>query len=335
MTNDDKNLTNDNTNVPQKSVEGQQASLSDNESGAFDATLQQTETTADGTEVTADGTEVTAGQTFADESFAAIQGVDEGDTDAVLQKSVNADDVESDVRAARRKKADKVVNIVLIVAIVLLVLANLLRFYVWTDVTILQNSMQPTYDPNDKVLVAKLRQVDTSDVVVVYKYDVDKFKAYFAPATEKGDGGKYELLIKRAVAVAGDSVWTTEVATGKGTRYAFAIRKNGHTYYEFYVFDSDPGADVYCNCEGLAAGRYVLCESLDRAKSLYGEHVLQITTDKTGMLGKYTEASPLTLADNQLLLLGDNRDRSNDSRDMGLSNYGRILGVVVRQTYDE
>ena len=328
MTNDDKKLTNDNTNVPQTGVEGQQASLSDSESGAFGAALQQTETTAD-------GTEVTAGQTFADESFAAMQGVNEGDTDAVMQKSGNADDAESDVRAARRKKADKVVNIVLIVAIVLLVLANLLRFFVWTDVTILQNSMQPTYDPNDKVLVAKLRQVGTSDVVVVYKYDVDKFKAYFAPATEKGDGGKYELLIKRAVAVAGDSVWTTEVATGKGTRYAFAIRKNGHTYYEFYVFDSDPGTDVYCNCEGLAAGRYVLCESLDRAKSLYGEHVLQITTDKTGMLGKYTEASPLTLADNQLLLLGDNRDRSNDSRNMGLSNYGRILGVVIRQTYDE
>lgn len=328
MTNDDKNLTNDNTNVPQTGVEGQQASLSDNESGAFGAALQQTETTAD-------GTEVTVGQTFADESFAAMQGVDDGDTDAVLQPNGNTGETEADVRAARRKKADKVVNIVLIVAIVLLVLANLLRFFVWTDVTILQNSMQPTYDPNDKVLVAKLRQVDTSDVVVVYKYDVDKFKAYFAPATEKGDGGKYELLIKRAVAVAGDSVWTTEVSTGKGTRYAFAIRKNGHTYYEFYVFDSDPGADVYCNCEGLAAGKYVLCESLDRAKSLYGEHVLQITTDKTGMLGKYTEASPLTLADNQLLLLGDNRDRSNDSRDMGLSNYGRILGVVVRQTYDE
>lgn len=319
MTNDDKNLTNDNTNVPQTGVEGQQASLSDSESGAFGAALQQTETTAD-------GTEVTAGQTFADESFAAMQGVDDGDTDAVLQKSGNTDDAESDVRAARRKKADKVVNIVLIVAIVLLVLANLLRFFVWTDVTILQNSMQPTYDPNDKVLVAKLRQVDTSDVVVVYKYDVDKFKAYFAPATEKGDGGKYELLIKRAVAVAGDSVWTTEVATGKGSRYAFAIRKNGHTYYEFYVFDSDPGADVYCNCEGLPAGRYVLFARSRLSHSTYLP---------AGMLGKYTEDSPLTLADNQLLLLGDNRDRSNDSRDMGLSNYGRILGVVVRQTYDE
>lgn len=143
-------------------------------------------------------------------------------------------------------------------AIVLLVLANLLRFFVWTDVTILQNSMQPTYDPNDKVLVAKLRQVDTSDVVVVYKYDVDKFKAYFAPATEKGDGGKYELLIKRAVAVAGDSVWTTEVSTGKGTRYAFAIRKTGiritnFTYLTatlvpmFTVIARDwPRADMYC-----------------------------------------------------------------------------------------
>lgn len=327
MTNDNKNLTNDNTNVPQTDVEEQQASLSDSESGAFATAMQQAETTADGTEVTAE-------QTFADESFPVGQGVD-GNADVAMQSNGNTGDPESDVRAARRKKVDKVINIVLIAAIVLLVLANLLRIFVWTDVTILQNSMQPTYDPNDKVLVAKLRQIDTSDVVVVYKYDVDKFKAYFAPSSEKGDGGKYELLIKRAVAVAGDSVWTTEVATSKGTRYAFAIRKNGHTYYEFYVFDSDPGTDVYFNCESLTHGRYVLCESLDEAKKRYGEHVLQITTDKTGMLGAYTEANPLTLADNQLLLLGDNRDRSNDSRDMGLSNYGRILGVVVRQTYDE
>lgn len=80
MTNDDKNLTNDNTNVPQTGVEGQQASLSDSESGVFGVALQQTETTAD-------GNEVTAGQTFADESFAAMQGVDDGDTDAVLQKA--------------------------------------------------------------------------------------------------------------------------------------------------------------------------------------------------------------------------------------------------------
>ena len=249
MTNDDKNLTNDNTNVPQIGVEGQQTSLSSNESGAFGAALQQTETTAD-------GTEVTAGQTFADESFADIQGVDEGDTDAVLQKSGNADDAESDVRAARRKKADKVVNIVLIVAIVLLVLANLLRFFVWTDVTILQNSMQPTYDPNDKVLVAKLRQVDTSDVVVVYKYDVDKFKAYFAPATEKGDGGKYELLIKRAVAATacGQRKSPPVMVLATPLRYAkTGIRITNFTYLTatrepmFTVIARDwPRADMYC-----------------------------------------------------------------------------------------
>lgn len=236
----------------------------------------------------------------------------------------------------RKKIVEKIVNWVLIVAIVLLVCANLLRIFVVSEVTIQQNSMQPTFDPNDKVLVNKVRTPQTSDVVVVYKNDVDKLAGYFAPAKDKGVNGKYELLIKRAVAVAGDTVYVEPVSTASGVRYALNVTKNGTTYKEFYVWDSDPKVDEYGKCADCAAGKYVLATDISEART-YGKYVLQITmsANTLGILAEYTADNKYTLTEGQLLCLGDNRDRSNDSRQMGFSNTGRLLGVVVRQTHDE
>ena len=236
---------------------------------------------------------------------------------------------EDEARQRRFKRWDKWINWALIVAIVVLILLNVVKIFIVSDVTIQQNSMQPTYHPDDKVAIYKLGKPQTSDVVVVYKNDVNKLQAYFAPPSEKQSDGKYELLIKRAVAVGGDTIWVTVVPTTAGDRYALAVQKNGNTYYEFYVWDADQGIDNFALANTCARGKYVLCESLDRARELYGDFVVQITMNNVGILGAYTESSPYTLLQDQLLLLGDNRDRSNDSRGMGLFPSTRLLGVVI------
>lgn len=232
-------------------------------------------------------------------------------------------------RANRRKVADKVINWVLVCAILVLILLNVLKIFVISDVTIQQNSMQPTYHPDDKVTISKLTKPQTSDVVVVYKNDVNKLQAYFAPSSEKQSNGKYELLIKRAVAIGGDTVWVTIVPTTAGDRYALAVQKNGNTYYEFYVWDADQGIDNFAVANNCERGKYVLCDSLEHAKEQYGPYVVQITMSSVGILGNYSESSPYTLAADQMLLLGDNRDRSNDSRSMGFFPSTRLLGVVT------
>lgn len=239
------------------------------------------------------------------------------------------------VAAKRRMSIDRIVNTVLIVAIAVLLVFNLVRIFVVSEVTVQQNSMQPTFDPNDVVVVNKLQSVSRGDVVVVYKNDVDKFAAYFGSASDKGANGKYELLIKRVAAVAGDSVWLTQVDDGSTVRYALNVQKNGTTYQEFYVWDTVPVGQNYQSCIDGVAGKYVLAQSLDEALT-QGKYALQITMSAStvGMLADFTQAAPYTLADGQLLLLGDNRDHSNDSRQMGFSNVERVFGVVVKQTRD-
>lgn len=276
-------------------------------------------------------TEQDVGQTSVVPSEATAE-VD--DNDVVYD---NSDEHERQLVADKRKKIfEKIVNWVLIAAIVLLVGFNLLRIFVVSEVTIQQNSMQPTFDPNDRVLVNKLQQVQTSDVVVVYKNDVDKFAAYFAPSSEKGSGGKYELLIKRAVAVGGDTIYVEPVTTSDGIRYGLVVQKNGITYNEFYVWDEDVGVTEYSKCADCVAGKYVLAEDEQQALK-QGKYVLRVTMSPSniGILAQYTQENKYTLTQGQLLCLGDNRDRSNDSRQMGFSNVSRLLGVVVKQTHDE
>lgn len=264
----------------------------------------------------------------------------ENATESDIAKTTSEPDVaehERQLAADKRKKTfEKVVNWVLIAAIVILVAFNLLRIFVVTEVTIQQNSMQPTFDPNDRVLVNKLKQVQTSDVVVVYKNDVDKFVAYFAPSSEKGSGGKYELLIKRAVAVGGDTIYIEPITTLDGVRYGLVVQKNGITYKEFYVWDTDVGVTEYGKCADCVAGKYVLAENEQQAQQ-QGKYVLRVTMSPSsvGILSDYTQDNKYTLAQGQLLCMGDNRDRSNDSRQMGFSTVSRLLGVVVKQTHDE
>lgn len=235
-----------------------------------------------------------------------------------------ATDVAEQTAPKARKKLERTFNIVLIVVIGVLVLLNLCKIFVLSQVGIEQSSMEPTYDPGEVVLINKLITPNNGDVVVVYKQDIDsRFKAYFASSADKSANGKYALLIKRAVAVGGNQVWTEQV----GDQYALAVCIDGITYYEFYAWSSPQGDKNYADSD---KGKYVLAEGLEQAKQNYGENVTQLLMSDIGWLADYTKTNPYTLKENELLLLGDNREVSKDSRQSGVSNLSRLLGVVVK-----
>lgn len=235
-----------------------------------------------------------------------------------------ATDVVEQSAPKARKKLERTFNVVLIVVIGVLIALNLCKIFVLSQVGIEQSSMQPTYDPGEAVLINKLITPTNGDVVVVYKQDIDsRFKAYFASSADKSANGKYALLIKRAVAVGGNQVWSEQV----GEQYALAVRIDGVTYYEFYAWSAPQGNKSYADSD---KGKYVLAEGLEQAKTDHGENVTQLLMSDIGWLADYTQDNPYTLKENELLLLGDNREVSKDSRQSGVSNLSRLLGVVVK-----
>lgn len=224
-----------------------------------------------------------------------------------------------------KKRFERMFNVALIVVICVLIVLNLGKIFVLSQVSIEQNSMQPTFDPGSSVLINKLAAPNTSDIVVVYKYDVDsKLKAYFAGAKDKGQSGKYALLIKRAVAVGGNEIWSEE-ADGK---YMLFVRVDGKTYQEYYYWDNTQQNVPFAERE---SGHYFLAENLEQARQLHGETATQITMANAGWIaqGGYTSENPYKLKDDEMLLLGDNRDASVDSRQSGVSYLRRLLGVVI------
>ncbi len=222
-----------------------------------------------------------------------------------------------------KKVFSKVFNWVLIAAIIFLLVLNVVKIFFLAEVEVSGDSMKPTFSTGDKVQVNKIVKPQTSNIVVVYKYDIDsKIKAYFSPAKYRVSNGKYAMLIKRAVAVAGDTI-SMEV---KGGNYYLKILKGDKWLYEFYCWDTDCSSTLYAN---RPSGKYVLAESLAQAQS-YGVYVEQIsmTSSNVGMLKSYLDVS-YTLTSSQILVLGDNRAVSSDSRQNGFSSYSRLLGVVI------
>ena len=239
------------------------------------------------------------------------------------------DAVNGEATVAKKKHASvkknilKFWDVVLWLLIIVLAIAVLLRALVFTNITIDGESMTAsyyngqefdTYNPDmtyhdgQVVRVFKLAKPKRGDVVVFYKKDVngfaDRVKALFARGDEVKSGGKYEKLIKRVVAVEGDSIWV-ELIDGKENQYRLVVQTADGTLLR---------EDYY------KLGGQVL-----------SEEAFVITPHMTWGLGDLentTADNPLVISANHFFVLGDNRDNSFDSRRLGEISVDQLYGVV-------
>ena len=222
-----------------------------------------------------------------------------------------------------KKNILKFWDVVLWLLIIVLAIAVLLRALVFTNITIDGESMTasyyneselPTYNPDmtyhdrQVVRVLKVLEPRRGDVVVFYKKDVDslgdRIKALFARGDDVKSGGKYEKLIKRVVAVEGDSIWL-ELIEGTEDQYRLVVRTADGTL--------------------LREDYYTL------GGQLLAEDAFVITPHMTWGLGDLqntTEDNPLVISANHFFVLGDNRSNSFDSRRLGEISIDQLYGVV-------
>ena len=147
---------------------------------------------------------------------------------------------------------------------------RLITAFVFMPVQVVGNSMRETLHNGDVLLVSRLSKPTRGDVVVI----------------EKEDG---ELLIKRVVAVAGDTVWT----------------QNG------ILFRERQKGDVR-----------VVEEVLEPYLSAYNR------TNTWADAVEKTDIEPVTVPSGCVYVLGDNRKDSLDSRVYGCFPSENVMGVV-------
>ena len=203
----------------------------------------------------------------------------------------------------QKRKINKFWDILIWVLIAILALAVLIRAFVFTNVTISGASMEETYHGNDVVRVVKIGKPERGDVVVFYKSAVDsKFKALFAKGDDVKEGGKYEKLIKRVVAVEGDSIWVEPVDGG----YRLVVKTaDGKTLYEDYYKKGG---------EALSESSFVMSSAV------------------LGQLVGLTEDNPLVIEKDHFFAMGDNRGNSEDSRGvLGQVPLDQLFGIVINK----
>ena len=208
--------------------------------------------------------------------------------------------VDTSNAAQQKRKIAKFWDVLLWALIAVLAVAVLIKTFVFSSVTIEGASMNPTYQDGDVVKVVKIGKPERGDVVVFYKQQVDsKLKALFARGDDVKSGGKYEKLIKRVVAVEGDSIWIEPTEGG----YRLVVKSaDGTVFHEDYYVK---------NKETLSADVYVM------------------TSGVLGRLKDLTEQNPLVIEQNHFFAMGDNRGNSEDSRgELGQVSLDQLFGIV-------
>lgn len=208
----------------------------------------------------------------------------------------------------KRSKAELVINVALWVAIVVLLIAVVLRLFVFNTVAVDGASMNPTYEHGNIVTVNKVVNPKRGDVVVFYVNEVEnKFMAQFAKPEECMKGQPYEKYIKRVVATEGDKVWVQRVST------------NGNDVIYQVIVDTADGNRV-------TEDHYVKHGETLSAETYY------INTDALsglGILAEHTEGNPYVVSKGCFFAMGDNRNDSRDSRELGEFKVSQIFGVVL------
>ena len=222
-----------------------------------------------------------------------------------VEHSEAAEQQETQAVQHQNRKISKFWDILLWVLIAVLAVAVLVRAFVFTNVTISGDSMNATYHDGDEVRVVKIGKPQRGDVVVFYKHKVDsKFKALFARGEDVQSGGRYEKLIKRVVAVEGDSIWIEPTEGG----FRLVVKTaNDEVLHEDYYVKGD---------EKLSEASFVLPNTAQGLGRL-SEHIGQ--------------SNALVIDKDCFFAMGDNRGNSEDSRgeQLGQVPFDRLFGIVI------
>lgn len=191
-----------------------------------------------------------------------------------------------------KKNKYDIINILLITGCVVLTVLLIVKVFFFTSVKVSQTSMFPTLKDDDVVWVSKTAKIQRGDVVVFF-VGGHQLVASFDDSNKK--------LIKRVVAVAGDSIWVENV-TEDTFKVMVRCNDTGETAEEKYIWK---GNEVEIPNIGRAY--------LERLKDCIGEE------------------NAYTVPEGYFFAMGDNRNNSKDSRntEVGDVSYSRVFGVVI------
>ncbi|MHA6260211.1 signal peptidase I [Sporosarcina sp. CAU 1771] len=150
--------------------------------------------------------------------------------------------------------------------VIAFILAILIRQFLFTPVIVSGESMEPTFENDNRIVIAKVHTLNHFDMIV-----------FHAPGSE-------DDFIKRVIGLARD------VIVMKNDE----LMINGKVYQEDYV---------HSNKEKIFIGQ------------------------------KLTQDFEVTVPKGHVFVLGDNRRRSRDSRDIGFINEESIVGKVAFRFY--
>ncbi len=200
------------------------------------------------------------------------------------------------------KRFDKIINLLLVIVIVGLLSMVLFKSFIQTKVVVSGDSMLDTYYSGQVVTVKRIasqKNVNRGDVVVFYVEHPGWFAEHFNFFGGNGESNPNRLLIKRVVALSGDKIWV-EAANG---RWLVKVQTADGTIIEenYYTLDGKP----------LDQGNFA------------------ISTDTLKVLADKTQSNPYVVPQDCFFAMGDNRDKSNDSRySMGAISFDNLFGIV-------
>ena len=174
--------------------------------------------------------------------------------------------------------------------IALIVAFLLVKIFVFSNYVVYQSSMEPTFYEGEIIWANKLKKPTYGDVVLV-SYEAD---------------GKKDILVKRAVAFGGDLLWVEESSETAG--YYYLCRQKSGTEVEERLVK-----EVY-------DGNTIELMGLSNLPKTYHEGVGFVAIGKE---------NAVEVPEGTIYCMGDNRNSSLDSRDLGAFNSESLVGVVV------